>query len=333
MTTITKNEKTFSIFSLGFIKSYIITMRPYLLFLSGVAGMAGLAISPSLMTFSGYFLCSLAFFFGYGFGQALTDCFQIDTDSISAPYRPLVKGLISPLQVLIVSILGLICIGVVLLSHNLQSIYLVILAAFGLLTYTFFKKNFWFTGPFWNSWIVMLLPIVGYLCTNEDYTFKNISEYRPLLFLCILSFFSYANFVLIGYLKDITADKETGYKTFPVVFGWTKSVWIGVINALISAIACYFLVFVYAPSNPFSIVFFAVSSVIAVGGLIHALITKNKTEINSAIAVSSTVRSFILKHLAVVIAFKPMPIVIILSIAFYLLFELVIYFRPQKEQI
>ena len=33
------------------------------------------------------------------------------------------------------------------------------------------------------------------------------------------TFFGYANFVLAGYFKDIEADRATGYRTFPVVFG------------------------------------------------------------------------------------------------------------------
>ncbi|MBM3297987.1 MAG: penicillin-binding protein 2, partial [Candidatus Aminicenantes bacterium] len=49
----------------------------------------------------------LPLFLSYGFGQALTDCFQTDTDSLSAPYRPLVRGTISRGQVLAVSLGGL----------------------------------------------------------------------------------------------------------------------------------------------------------------------------------------------------------------------------------
>jgi 4-hydroxybenzoate polyprenyltransferase len=33
--------------------------------------------------------------------------------------------------------------------------------------------------------------------------------------------FGYANFVLTGYYKDISADRATGYRTLPVVFGTT----------------------------------------------------------------------------------------------------------------
>src|ERR1041384_2446013 len=73
-----------------FIHGYAVTMRPYLLFVSGITGLAGAAFSPAI---SAGALGGIAFasFFSYGFGQALTDCFQIDTDSISSPYRPLTQ--------------------------------------------------------------------------------------------------------------------------------------------------------------------------------------------------------------------------------------------------
>jgi 4-hydroxybenzoate polyprenyltransferase len=74
----------------GFWRLYWVTLRPYLFFVSGAAGAVGLALSDAAgVTFAAAFA---AFFFSYGFGQAATDVFQIDTDSISSPYRPLTQG-------------------------------------------------------------------------------------------------------------------------------------------------------------------------------------------------------------------------------------------------
>src|SRR3569832_104450 len=94
------NNAVYPICSLGFLRSILITMRPYLLFVSGVAGCAGLALSPGEISIGKYLFAFIAFFLGYGFGQALTDVFQTDTDSISSPYRPLVRGIISKRSVL-----------------------------------------------------------------------------------------------------------------------------------------------------------------------------------------------------------------------------------------
>ena len=307
---------------------YFIHMRPYLLFVSGIAGLAGIAMFPTSSIYSlPFWLTFLPCFFGYGFGQALTDCFQIDTDTISAPYRPLSKKEIWLISVGLVSLLGLLLIGCSLIYLNPNNILWSILTVTGLASYSYFKKHFWWAGPFYNGWIVVLLPIMAYQCMQLigwiDISNPNI------IALLILTFFSYANFVLIGYLKDISADKATGYKTFPVVFGWDATVLIGDIFALISIGSCYFIF-----NGEFkwqSILFFTAASIIAICGQVFAHFTKNKTEENSAIPVISTVRSFILWHTAIIVQMKPQWFLFVCL--FYILFEIVLYFRPMKHQI
>ncbi len=88
--------------SFRFLKAYIITMRPYLMFVSGITGIAGLSFAAELDLFK-TLLIFIACFLSYGFGQALTDCFQIDTDSISSPYRPLTQGIVNRNHFLIIS--------------------------------------------------------------------------------------------------------------------------------------------------------------------------------------------------------------------------------------
>lgn len=319
--------------SFGFIKSYVIHMRPYLLFVSGIAGYAGMAFSFSLPVSESIRLviCLIAFYLGYGFGQALTDCFQIDTDSISSPYRPLVRGIVRKNHVMIISIIGLIAIGAPLIYFNIYNLPIFILSSLGLLTYTFFKKNVTLLGPFWNSWIVMLLPIAGYLSSSSSLSLSDVFSNTLLLVLALMTFASYANFVLIGYLKDITADKETGYKTFPVQYGWVKTMWMGNINVLVSVITCSILV--YFNYSVFGFITLLLATIVAIRGQVYGLITRDRTEENSAIPVASTVRSFILWHLAVIFSFQSSIPVLIFGALFYILFELVIYNRPQKEQI
>src|SRR5512136_2953220 len=91
--------------STDFLAAYLTTMRPYLLFVSGITGIAGMSLVPGVMGPAAIAIF-IATFLSYGFGQALTDCFQIDTDSLSAPYRPLTQGFIGRRHVLLVSIVG-----------------------------------------------------------------------------------------------------------------------------------------------------------------------------------------------------------------------------------
>lgn len=195
---------------------YVVTMRPYLCFVSGFAGLAGLALAPDVPPVKGMIL-AVAFFASYGFGQALTDCFQTDTDALSAPYRPLVRGALRPREVMVVSLVGLGACGVAVTAWQPINLPLAALCVLGLATYTPFKRRWW-AGPFYNAWIVALLALVAYLAGC------GAAGRRPawsdgLAAALAAVLFGYANFVLAGYFKDVEADRATGYRTLPVVFG------------------------------------------------------------------------------------------------------------------
>ena len=152
-------NKPYSLLSFNFWKAYWITLRPYLFFVSGIAGFYGITNNPDIPLYK-LILGTVAFFFTYGLGQALTDVFQTDTDSISSPYRPLVQGLITKKQVFCVSLAGLFSCVVIFTIFNPWMLLPGILSVLGLITYTFFKRRWW-GGPFWNAWIVATLTIMG----------------------------------------------------------------------------------------------------------------------------------------------------------------------------
>jgi 4-hydroxybenzoate polyprenyltransferase len=204
---------------LSFARAYAVTMRPYLRFVSGITGIAGLALGPGIAAGS-VLLLAVAFFLSYGFGQALTDCFQTDTDALSAPYRPLVRGRVRRRDVLTVSLAGLLLCGAVLVGYRPANAPLAALTVLGLATYTYFKRRWW-AGPFYNAWIVALLVVMGYLAAGAPAAPRQWPAAMGGTLL--LAFFGYANFVLTGYYKDISADRATGYRTLPVVFGLRPS--------------------------------------------------------------------------------------------------------------
>jgi len=322
------NEIThqYSPYSFSFWKAYFIQMRPYLLFVSGVSGWAGMSlVFQESFNLQIYTLAFIPVFLGYGFGQALTDCFQLDTDRISAPSRPLSKGIISARAVMITSISGLIIISAILVYLNIWNAFLCLLSIIGLTSYSIIKKRYWFGGPLHNAWIVALLPIMGYISITGE-SILALSEPR-ILQLVILSFFSYTSFVLIGYLKDISADRETGYKTFPVVFGWNASVWINSIFVILSMVFCFRLV----NSSVVGIICMALASIIAITGQLFAIVTKVKQESNAVFPITSTVRAFILWHIAIILTYQPEHFLVV--VLFYFLFEVALFLRPDKHQI
>lgn len=318
-------NETYSVFSFKFLRSYVIQCRPYLLFVSGIAGLAGISIvEMTFLTNLNFWFAFIPLFLGYGFGQALTDTWQTDTDALSAPYRPLSKGIISKESVRLVSVSGLLVCSGLLIYLNLWNIVFGILTIIGLTTYSYFKRNFWFIGPFYNAWIVALLPIMGYLSVSGVGLEELLRS--EIILLCSLSFMSYTNFVLIGYLKDISADQATNYNTFPVIFGWNKTIWVGDVIVLISSLIIFTLV-----KTNIGFLMAVIATTIAVMGQLYAHLVKIKNEANASYPIIMTVRSFIFWHGAAILDNQPNWIYFLLL--FYFFFELFLYLRPERAQI
>jgi 4-hydroxybenzoate polyprenyltransferase len=318
-------ERQYSMKSPAFWKAYAVTMRPYLLFVSGITGIAGLSFAHD--TSSGRtFLIVLASFLSYGFGQALTDCFQTDTDAISAPYRPLTQGVIAKNQVLIVSLAGLALCAASFAAFFPANILLGLAAAAGLATYTPFKRMWW-SGPFYNAWIVALLCVIALGGSGSLAAAINGS----FVFALLTVFFGYANFVLAGYFKDIAADAATGYRTMPVVFGRKTAAVIS--DALVLATLVTFILYCIsrgmAAVAPIPALFtLAAAACMAAGQVrLHRVTTDGEAHH----AVAFTVHSYMLLLSAVAIAERPSwSIFLILYFGAYLL---TLRFRPERSQI
>jgi len=316
-------------FSKEFVKDYVITMRPYLLFVSGITGICGMSFIVDLSNLKAL-LIFLASFLSYGFGQALTDVFQTDTDSISSPYRPLTQGIISKAQVLSISIIGLTFCVAVFSIYNPINLLLGVISGLGLATYTYFKKRFW-AGPFYNSWIVGVLFLMSFLCGAD---INSIFSNGRLLLGLSAVFWGYANFVLIGYFKDVSADRATGYNTLPVVFGRRIASIISNIFGLLTVISAGFIFFssrnqTLLKQKVFAFIIFIIGTILM--AFCQSLIHSVKSDDESSTAINLSVHAFIVLLSSVTLLNKSewiTPIII-----FYLLFNLNIFLRPSKTQI
>ena len=326
----TTTIRKYRFFSHEFVNAYFITMRPYLLFVSGITGIAGISFVENIGGIAGIVVFCAAFL-SYGFGQALTDCFQTDTDSISSPYRPLTQGVVSKAHFFWISIIGLtICVAV--FSYYYQyNILLGVIAGLGLGTYTYFKKKWW-SGPFYNAWIVCVLFLISFLAASEEFTgFYSLKFYLG----AGSVFWGYSNFVLSGYFKDISADRVTGYKTLPVVFGRKTAARVSDIFAILT-ILCALLSLKNITYN-FLDVFNSFAVILFISAGIFALILSQiklhfvKTDKDSHPAIVLNVHSYILILSAVSISQKPAMIFPLLI--FYIAFNITMNNRPEKSQI
>jgi 4-hydroxybenzoate polyprenyltransferase len=311
-------------FSGQFIRAYLTTMRPYLMFVSGITGIAGLSLARETGLIR-ELLVAAAAFLSYGFGQALTDCFQTDTDSISSPYRPMTRGIVTKAQVLGISIPGLVfCVGIFGTANPLN-FFLGALAGLGLTTYTPLKRRWW-GGPFYNAWIVATLCVMAMLTVPAA-----ISSITVWTLLAV--FFGYANFVLSGYFKDITADRMTGYNTLPVVFGRLRS---AIVSDLFAMLACVSAVAALWPNLKSATGTATYAILFAVAGIVAAVVGQARlhhvrTDSEAHRAISPVVHSYILLLSAITVMQRPAWIPAIL--AFYAAYVFVMNGRPEKSQI
>jgi 4-hydroxybenzoate polyprenyltransferase len=198
------------------------------------------------------------------------------------------------------------------------------LIIFGLATYSYVKKHITLLAPFYNAAVVGLLPILAYYITSGSSQTKIPLE---TLKIAALSFFAYSNFVLIGYLKDIEADRTTGYKTFPVEFGWDITIRLGWVIGFCTIGA-------FVSISPGNLLFWLVgllACIILFYGLLHAKLVEEKNEKTALTSIVNTVRSFILFHLAILMDMEPdlLPA----AVFYYVAFELVLRKRPSKYQV
>ena len=316
----------YPLFSFEFLSAYLITMRPYLLFVSGITGIAGMALSSN-NDFIKLTLIFIASFLAYGFGQALTDCFQVDTDSISSPYRPLTQGKINKTQVLSISFTGLIICVAIFSCYNNYNLLLGSISGFGLLTYTTFKRKWW-GGPFYNSWIVAVLFLISFYSASGVMTLDFSFNFNLTI---STVFWGYANFVLSGYFKDISADAATGYNTLPVHFGRRSSAIVSDLFAILAAISSGAIIFSKSLNNNSGIALLFYSVGIVLSLISQIKLHKVKTDEESHPAIALTVHTYILLLSSVAVSYRPSWGILLAF--YYLLFNVVMKLRPSKNQV
>jgi 4-hydroxybenzoate polyprenyltransferase len=310
------------ILSAGFARAYWVTLRPYLCFVSGATGLVGIALTSSLPVL-GVLAIGCVFFVAYGLGQALTDVTQLDTDSISAPYRPMVQGIIRPRDVLAVSLAGLAACALVLVAFNPAIALFALVPIIGLATYTPMKRRFW-AGPVWNSWIVAMLPFLGALTGGRGA--RDVLADAGVRTAMATTFFAYMTFVLLGYLKDVEADRRTSYVTLPVRFGRRVTVAVSFACALLAI----------ASSVPRAegaatggLVLWSFGAVMLV--LAHVRAWSVTTDAAAHPAITMGLRGYVAIHLGEAVLLR--PALLFVALAMLAAFEVALSRRPSKEQV
>jgi len=219
-------------------------------------------------------------------------------------------------------------IGITVLYFSIPGFVLAVIAALGLATYTYFKRRWW-GGPFYNAWIVGALFTLSYLCFMPFSLSSFGIVYWGGLFAV---FFGYANFVLTGYYKDISADRATGYNTLLVKFGFKVSTYVSDAFAVLMFVSWA----VVMRSTGFAINMNMFALLLSAAGLItliysQVMLHKVTDEKFAYKAISPVVHSYILLIGSIAANARPnwgLPVCL-----FYAGYVITLKLRPMKEQI
>jgi 4-hydroxybenzoate polyprenyltransferase len=282
---------------LNTLRSLWVTGRPYLMFVSGAAALPGLALARAPIT--RVVPAFVVLFLSYGLGQALTDVFQTDTDALSAPERPLVQGTIDKRTVLIASLGGLTACAAVIVLLSPAAALPAAMAIVMLATYTPLKRRWW-GGPPWNSAVVALLPLLGRMAGGAGLA-EALAD-GAVRAAMVSSFGTYAVFVLLGYLKDVEADRATHYNTVAVRFGRRAAVVWSAAFATLGLAASGWLV---QPRLTVSAgtALWSVGAVVLVGA--HVLAWRSTTDNDAWPGIQASVHGFVAIHLGEAAAIEP----------------------------
>ena len=197
------------------IKPYIKILRPLNLMIGAFAVIITASILNSLHMVFNWVIALVVVVVCNGAANALNDYFDLETDRINRPNRPLVTGMMHPRNALNYSIV-LFCIGI-LFSFALpyRATIITILVALPLMT----LYNVWFKGiPLLGNFVIAFVLGITFLFAGAA-----LNNIKDMFILAVLAFGLTMVRELIKDIADYDGDKKAHISTYPVVFGIRKA--------------------------------------------------------------------------------------------------------------
>ena len=200
------------------ISSFLKIIRPLNVISSGIAILFSSHIAGYQGPISNVLFAMFAVVFFTIGANVLNDYFDYETDKLNRPDRAIVVGDVTRVQALYVSISSFL-IGVFLsLQLSFKSQIISIFISFPLLIFYNAKaKNYPLVGN------VIVALILGFSFIYAGIVFENII---PLIMPAILAFGLTLIREIVKDIADLKGDKAIGAKTFPIIFGNKKAVYL-----------------------------------------------------------------------------------------------------------
>lgn len=245
----------------SFARFYIISMRPYYFFVTGIAGWVGVAYYEYLsaqgqhqlpeLSIEKKILILILLFLSWGVNQIINDFLGLEEDRINAPKRPMVTGDLPAIPAVLVS--AVIMIGASVITYLFLSPVAVIFIWVGSLFNVIYNYS-----KAWGIWaniffgvMIAITPIFGfYACSPLAPAFYATA--LPYLFAMVIVLNGLLTFYT--YFKDYSGDQAAGQKTLVVQLGIQKSRPLALIFSIVPAIA--FLMIQFSAHFPLHTTFY-----------------------------------------------------------------------------
>ena len=188
-------------------------MRPYLFFISGMAGCVGIVFSGATASIGRIISVLSVVFFGWGVNQVINDLLGLKEDRINAPHRPLVTGMLPVKAAILFSAFLFVIGGFVTYMLNTQALIPYFLVFILNIIYEYSKRI-----PLLGNIVfgLLLVPCLYYgaMCINAKGL--EILWDKKLLLLAIAIALMNMTVAFYTYYKDFLGDKIIGKKTIIV---------------------------------------------------------------------------------------------------------------------
>jgi geranylgeranylglycerol-phosphate geranylgeranyltransferase len=219
--------------------AYIVSMRWYCAFISGMAGWLSITFSVRTPNIYKELTVLSILFIGWGVNQVINDYLGLTEDKYNAPQRPMVTGKLNIKFALYLSIV-LFLIGFIITYMLSKQAIIFYLLIFSLNIVYERAKRMPLLGNIFFGLLIASCLYYAAICTSQQ-QFTTVLLNSRIAALAILVWL--INFVLCFFsdFKDYEGDKKTKVRTLVVLLGLDRAKYLGLILIILPFIYLYFI--------------------------------------------------------------------------------------------
>jgi len=220
-----------------FIWAYLKSMRPYLFFVTGVAGWLGIVFSGVEANIFKQLVVLTVLFFSWGINQIINDYLGRKEDRINAPHRPMVSGELNVRYALVTTFILFVLGGIISFFLNPYALIIYLIGYIFNIIYEYLK-GIPLLGNIWFGILISVCPFYGALAVSKQSLYMVFTN-RDLIFVSLFVALVFSTMTYFTYYKDYYGDKVTGKKTLVVLLSPEKARYINFLMACIPYIVLF----------------------------------------------------------------------------------------------